>query len=94
MRRKCTSHMASHSYKMNDVETMFWGGYRSMCTAKMIFGPYQWDSSHMGRELISHAMSLHPWSMPSISVVNTFMINNISEKQLKEHRWKECSKLI
>ena len=46
-----------------------------------------------GRELICHAMSLHPWSMPSMSVVSNFMINNISEKQVKQNRWKNVVSL-
>ena len=34
--------MASHAYEMHDVEKMFRGVYRSICTAKkMIFGSYQ-----------------------------------------------------
>ena len=33
-----------------------------------------------------HAMSLHPGSMPSIAVVSNCIINNISEKQLKQDR--------
>ena len=41
MRKKCTCNMACHSYKMNNVDKMFWGGYRSICTAKNDFGQYQ-----------------------------------------------------
>ena len=47
---------------MNEVEKMFWGGYRSISTVNN-------DSSttavneippYRGTELISHAISLHP----------------------------------
>ena len=33
--------MASHAYKMNDVEKMFWGYTEVYVLQKMIFGPYQ-----------------------------------------------------
>ena len=40
-RAKGTFGMASHSYKMHDVEEMFLELYRSICTEKIISEPYQ-----------------------------------------------------
>ena len=37
MRWKCKCYMAHNSYKINDVEKMFMGGYRSINTAKNDF---------------------------------------------------------
>ena len=33
--------MAHNSYKINDIEKMFFGEYTSIHTAKNDFGPYQ-----------------------------------------------------
>ena len=41
MRGECKCDMACNSYKINDVEKMFLGGCRSICTAKNDFGAYQ-----------------------------------------------------
>ena len=38
---------------------------------------------HRGTKLIHHVMSLHPWCIPSISIVSKMTINNIAEKQQK-----------
>ena len=60
--------------------------YKNICWA------FQWNAFLMG--FICHAMSLHPGSMPRIAVVSNCMINNISQKQLKKDRWKECTKFM
>ena len=85
MRSKYTCDIASHAYNINDLEKMFLGGYRSISTAKNDFDHINEIPPHRGRELMSYAMSLHPLSMPSMSIVSKFMINNTSEKQQKEH---------
>ena len=41
IREECTCYMACNSHKIHDVEQMFLGRYRSIHTAKMIFGPYK-----------------------------------------------------
>ena len=41
IREECTCYMACNSLKIHDVEQRFLGRYRSIHTAKMIFGPYQ-----------------------------------------------------
>ena len=49
MRGKCKCYTAHNSHKINDVEKMLLGGHRSIHTAKMIFGPYQSNSSPWGK---------------------------------------------
>ena len=67
MRGKCKSYMAHNSYKINDVENCFGAGYRSICTAKKQFLDHINEiTPHGGRELIYHAISLHPLSMRNI----------------------------
>ena len=41
IREECTCYMACNSHQIHDVDSIFLGGYRSIHTAKMIFGPYQ-----------------------------------------------------
>ena len=67
MRGKCKHYMACNSYKMNDVEKMFMGGYRGIHTVKKHFLDYITESPpHGGKELICHAISLQPLSMRNI----------------------------
>ena len=60
MRRKCRCDMAHHSHKMNDVEKMFWEDTEVYVLQKMILDHNNEISPHRQRELICHAMSLHP----------------------------------
>ena len=64
MRGKCKCDMAHNSYKINDVEKMFLGGYTSIHTAKTDFWTTSMKCLPMGEgELIWHAISLHPLSV-------------------------------
>ena len=49
IREECTCYMACNSHPIHDVEKMFLGRYRSIHTAKMIFGPYQWNTFQWGK---------------------------------------------
>ena len=40
IREECTCYMACNSYKIHDVEKMFWGGTEVYILQKIIFGPY------------------------------------------------------
>ena len=61
MRGKCKCDMAHNSYKMNDVENMFFGGHRSIHTTKTQFFDHINEIPAHGRwEVICHVMSLHP----------------------------------
>ena len=55
--------MADNSYKINDVEKMFWGDTQVYILQKMIFGHINEMSSHWRREPIFHAISLYQLSM-------------------------------
>ena len=59
IREECTCYMACNSDQIHDVEKMFWGRYRSIHTAKMIFGPYQLNASprEKGHHLPCHITS-------------------------------------
>ena len=90
--KKYTFHMPHNCWQMNYVDKICIGDIEHYMYCKKYF----WNISMkcLPHGFICHAMSLHPWSMPSISVVSKFIINNISEKQLQQHRWKKCSKLM
>ena len=75
--------MASHAYKMHDVEKMFLELYRSKCTEKIYLNYINNMPYHRETKCIHHAMSLHPLYIPSMSIVSKLMIKNIAEKQPK-----------
>ena len=58
MRGKCKCDMAHNSYKINDVEKMFFGGYTSIHTAKNDFWTISMKYLPMG-EGSSSAMPYH-----------------------------------
>ena len=83
-RTKGTCDMASHAYKMHDVEKMFLDLYKSNCTKKK--GCLNYINNmpyHRETKLSQHAMSLHPLYISSISIVIKLTIKNIGEKQQK-----------
>ena len=83
-RTKGTYDMASHAYKMHDVEKMFLDLYKSNCTRKKGFLNYINNMPHHREtKLAHHAMPLHPLYIPSISIVMKLTIKNIGEKQQK-----------
>ena len=63
MSGKCKYDMAHNSKKINDVEKMFWGDTQIYILQKLILDHINEMSSYGGRELICHAISLHPLSM-------------------------------
>ena len=85
-RTKHTCDMASHAYKMHDVEKMFLDLYKSNCTRRKGFLNYINNMPyHTETKLSHHAMSLHPLYIPSISIVMKLTIKNIGEKQQKTY---------
>ena len=83
---KGTYNMASHAYKMHDVEKMFLDLCKSNCTRKKGFMNYINNMPyHRETKLSNHAMSLHPLYIPSISIVMKLTIKNIGEKQQKTY---------
>ena len=66
MRGKCKCDMAHNSYKINDVEKMFLGDTEVYVLQKMILEHINEIPPPGGRELIYHAISLHPLSMKNI----------------------------
>ena len=59
--------MARNSYKVNDVEKMFWGDTEVSILQKKIFFDHSNEiPPHVGMELICHVLSLHPLSMRNI----------------------------
>ena len=69
------------------LKKCFWGIQKYMYCKKWFLNHINKIPYHRGREHMYHAMSLHPWCIPSMSIVSKLMINHISEKQQKEQRW-------
>ena len=67
MRGNCTFQMAFNSCKIDDIEKMVGGTEKYMYCKKTNFGAFNEIPSPGGRELICHAMSLHPLSIVNIS---------------------------
>ena len=89
-RTKGTGDMASHAYKMHDVEKKCFWTYTKVTVLKIRFLKYINNMSyHRETKLSHHAMSLHPLYIPSISIVIKLTIKNIGEEQQKtniEHK--------
>ena len=63
MTGKCKCDMAHNSYKINDVEKCFLGIHKYKYCKKLFLDHINEISAHGERELICHAISLHPLSM-------------------------------
>ena len=84
-RTKGTCDMASHAYKIHDVEKMFLDLYKSNCTKKKGFLNYINNMPcHRETKLSHHTMSLYPLYIPSISIVIKLTIKNIGKKHDKK----------
>ena len=60
-RTKGTCDMASHAYKVRDVEKNVWDPYKNNCTKKKGFLNYIKNIHYHRETTLSHnAMSLHP----------------------------------
>ena len=70
-RTKGTCDMASHAYKMHDVDKKFLDLYKISCTENKGFLNYINNMPyHRETNLSHHAMSLHPLYIPNISIVD------------------------
>ena len=66
MTGKYKCHMACNSYKIHDVEKMVWGDTEVYKLQKIILDHINEIPPQGGRELIWHAISLHPLLMRNI----------------------------
>ena len=83
MRGKCKCYIAHNSYKIHNVEKMFWGDTEVYVLQKWFLNHINEIPPHGGRELISHAISLHPLS-----------IRNIHRKNMWKYQYEDrCSPL-
>ena len=66
IREECTCYMACNSHQIHDVEKMFWGDTEVYILQKMILDHINEIPPNGGRDIICHAILLHPLSVRNI----------------------------